>query len=101
MSETEQTLTGREREVLNELLWTNRLSSHPLKWCRPMDVGGGNSSFHSATLSALSRKGLVQSKQRGTDDPPDGENGPAPRHRQRGSKVYRITDAGRAALGAK
>lgn len=91
-------LTEAQREVLETLEFSHYRSSVPQKWCTPLDVGGYNGSHHSYTLTTLARKGLVQSKQRGDpNDPPDGENGKKI-WRGRGSKCYRITEAGRAAL---
>ena len=50
----QQVLTDRDREVLGEL---------PIvAWVRPMDVGGTNSSHHSATLRKLVRYGLAEQK---------------------------------------
>jgi len=90
-------LTPNQIEVLRTLERSNHLSSYPEPWCTPMDLGGSNGSHHSGTLHALAKKGLVQFKQRGGEDPPPGENG-RKIWAGRGSKVYRITDAGRAAL---
>lgn len=56
------------------------------QWLRPMDMGGRDGSNHSAILSALVRKGLVERKQRG------GHIASA-----RGSYLYRITADGQAA----
>lgn len=47
-------LTERDREVLRELPTD--------EFVRPMDIGGRNSSHHSATLSKLVRYGLVERK---------------------------------------
>ena len=55
-------------------------------WLRPMDLGGRNGSNHSGVLAALERRGLVESRQRSG----------APGYR--GSKVYRLTAAGRTEL---
>ncbi len=52
------------------------------EWFRPMDIGGRNGSGHSSLLAQLERKGLVESRQRSGG--------------VRGSKLYRLTDAGRA-----
>lgn len=67
-------LNERDQEVLNDLrawLYGNR-------WARPMDLGGGSGSHHSATLAKLVRLGYAESKQRGTLA-----------FNSRGSKVYR------------
>lgn len=47
-------LTERDLEVLAKLSTT--------EWFRPMDVGGTNSSHHSATLAKLARYGLAEQK---------------------------------------
>lgn len=53
-------------------------------WLRPLDLGGRDGSNHSAVLAQLIRRGLVESKVRSFGD--------------RGSKLYRITPAGRSIL---
>ena len=35
-------------------------------WLRPMDIGGGDASYHSAVLRTLVRKGLVERRRRNT-----------------------------------
>lgn len=69
-------LTNRQKAALSALAWWGP------NWVRPLDIGGRNKSYHSATLAQLETKGLVESKQRS-----------GYRYR-RGSKVYRLTDAG-------
>jgi hypothetical protein len=91
-------LTPNQREALEGLDFANHRSLYPRKWVQPMDIGGTNGSHHSGSLNALAKKGLVQFKQRGGEDPPDGENG-RKIWAGRGAKVYRIRAAGRAALG--
>lgn len=57
------------------------------EWVRPMDIGGGDGTHHSAVLSQLEHRGLVESK---------------PRMgvlAARGSKLYRLTPAGLIAGG--
>ncbi|MFW0153886.1 helix-turn-helix transcriptional regulator [Mycobacterium sp. smrl_JER01] len=51
------------------------------EWVRPMDVGGRDRSGHSRLLTQLERRGLVESRTRSTG--------------KRGSKLYRLTAAGR------
>lgn len=87
-------LTARQLETLRELDYANHGSSYPKKWCTPLDLGASNDSHHSHTLAALAAKGLVQFKQRGAEDPLDGENGKRV-WGARGSKCYRVTPAGR------
>ena len=101
MGVTMSQLTPNDIEVLEELDYANHGSSHPLAWCRPLDVGASSGSYHSNTLNKLAhqRHALVQFKQRGHDDPPDGENGQKV-WASRGAKVYRITPLGRLVLEA-
>jgi hypothetical protein len=49
------TITDRQRDVLRSLDGFGG-------WARPMDVGARDGSHHSATLSALARRGLVDRK---------------------------------------
>lgn len=53
-------------------------------WLRPLDLGGRDGSNHSAVLAQLARRGLVEVRQRSAG--------------ARGSKLYRLTDDGRAEL---
>jgi len=90
-------LTARDLEVLTELEAANRhLAQYGRYWATPLDCGGSNGSDHSYRLSKMSDLGLVQSKQRHGEVPLEGENGKK-RWRGRGSKEYRITEAGRQA----
>ena len=70
-------LTDNQLEVLRQF-------GSETGWLRPLDLGGSNRSNHSAVLAQLQRRGLVDSKVRS--------------HGVRGSKLYRITPAGRHAL---
>lgn len=72
-------LTERDLEVLHSLM----SSDGKLYWYRPMDLGAGSRTHHSATLAKLEGRGLVASKQRGTLA-----------FNSRGSKVYQITPKG-------
>lgn len=91
-------LTERDLEVLSDLEAANRqLKPFGSEWATPLHCGGSNGSDHSYRLSKLARLGFAQSKQRGGADPEDGTNGKRILA-SRGSKCYRITDAGRAAL---
>ena len=80
-------LAARDREILLELdaAYRNLTSLGLQGWCRPMDVGGVSSSDHSYRLTKLARLGLAEHKQRSPQ-------------MVRGSKYYRITEAGRRAL---
>ena len=66
-------LTERDFDTLNEMSGGD--------WLRPMDVGGRNGSHHSATLTKLWARGLVERQQRSA-------------RMTRGSWEYRITQAG-------
>lgn len=94
-------LTARDIEILAELEAANRSLAKfgGRTWATPLDCGGYNGSDHSYRLTKLSGMGLAQSKQRHGEVPPDGENGKK-RWRGRGSKEYRITEAGRLALAS-
>lgn len=72
-------LTEAQSEVLESL------RGHGDRWLRPMDLGAGDGSRHSAVLAQLERKGLVESRQR------SGLTG------ERGSKIYRLTPTGQRA----
>jgi hypothetical protein len=74
-------------EVLKDLeSFSHRDAAEHPEWARPMDVGGRSGTYHSATLDYLFRRGLVERRQRSA------------LNTSRGSWMYRITDAGRAAL---
>ena len=79
-------LTERDYEVLGELdaACRNYLAVTGSDWVQPLDCGGSNGSDHSYRLSKLATAGLAESKRRGGWS--------------RGSKSYRITPGGRAAL---
>lgn len=79
-------LTDRDGELLNELEYFN--DSENGRGARPLDLGGSNRSHHSGTLAKLAKRGLVVKKNWAL-----GEDGR--RHGDRGSCLYRITDAGR------
>lgn len=81
MSHT-RSLTERQIEVLRQF-------GFEAGWLRPMDLGGRDGSNHSGILARLEGRGLVESRQR------SGGDGGA---RRRGSKVYRLTAAGRSEL---
>lgn len=73
-------LTARDLETLGNLAPT--YSDDPRQWLRPLDIGGGSRSHHSGTLAKLEKRGLAESRQRSSWGS------------SRGSKEYRITDAG-------
>lgn len=93
-------LNERDREVLGELdaACRNYLETTGKDWVQPMDCGGSDSTDHSYRLSKLVRLGLAQSKQRHGPEPAEGESEGRRLFRGRGSKSYRITEAGRKAL---
>lgn len=77
-------LTERDYETLNELDVSEEQCLYTGGWLRPMDVGAWNGSYHSWVLAKLVKRGLAESKKRGGFS--------------RGSKLYRITAAGRELL---
>lgn len=93
-------LTDHERECLEGLAHCHDHPRHPMKWARPLDIGGHNGSHHSNTLQRLTAKGWVNFRYRQGNEPLQGENGKR-LFASRGSKRYRITDAGRAAIKSK
>jgi len=101
-------ISDRQREVLGSLAAYR-------DWARPMDVGGRDGSHHSATLGQLARQGLAERKklhaiycyngstqrQKLVDNRwvyTDGHP-PSTKCCCKGSCQYRITPAGRKALG--
>lgn len=97
-------IPARQRDVLVSL-------AHHDGWSRPMDVGASDGSHHSTTLRALIKKHLVERRVRGSllNMVRGHEEGyallaKARRGRKwpgaaRGSYEYRITAAGREAVG--
>lgn len=88
-SQVRRTTVAAERdlEVLGELDAALRNFAgigQPERYATPLDCGGTNGSDHSYRLNKLARLGLVEVQRRGGHS--------------RGSKWYRLTDAGRAAL---
>jgi hypothetical protein len=94
------TLDKYERDFLRDMQRDEKRA--PLKWYTPLMLGGSNSSEHSFTLRKLVLLGFVETKQRGRADatartgraayPPPGLWRVA-----RGSRAYRLTEAGRNA----
>jgi Mn-dependent DtxR family transcriptional regulator len=93
-------LSEHEQECLSALIAVNDHPRHPMKWARPLDLGGSNGSYHSNTLNRLAKKGLVNFRFREGVEPAEGENGKR-FFASRGAKLYRINDAGRAAITTK
>jgi len=79
-------LTQRDFEILDDLCVAcdNHLHIGLDDWVQPIDCGGTNGSDHSYRLSKLAKTPLAETKRRGGWT--------------RGSKSYRITEVGRAAL---
>ena len=69
-------MTTRQLRVLRELACFG-------DWARPLDIGGGTRSHHSATLTQLVRLGYAERKDRGIAI-----------HFSRASFLYRITAEG-------
>ena len=89
------TLTKRDRSVLAELEYA--CLNHG--WATPLDCGGRNRSHHSATLVKLVRCGYAECAKNGkilTSDTIIPE--PSLRKRAKGSRLFRITAAGKAIL---
>lgn len=85
-------LTGRDLEVLNELVYACDESEggrHREGGIAPIDIGGGSRSDHSYRLTKMARLGYVEHRMRGH------EWGDVTTRDARGSKVYRPTDKGR------
>lgn len=81
----------RDREVIAELHYATKEATHRRDWVRPLDVGGSGHNDVSYRLNKLARLGLVEWKQRwgltiGGSARDAGMS--------RGSKVYRLTEAG-------
>ncbi|UTU07954.1 hypothetical protein CcrC1_gp268c [Caulobacter phage C1] len=89
-----QPLTERDLDTLNELapLWRD----DPIKWHTTQEVGGTNGSHHSGTLAKLAKRGLVDFCQRGHVNLPEYLNKTF--RGRKGSKVYRLSEAGYAFL---
>lgn len=92
-----KSLSENEEECLSALIAVNDHPRHPMKWARPLDLGGSNGSHHSNTLNRLAKKGMVNFRFRMGAEPVDGENGKR-FFASRGAKLYRINETGRAAL---
>lgn len=92
MARAPKPLTERDWETLNELEGFNDSSHGRARGgARPLDLGGGSRSHHSATLGKLAKRGYVLKSNWAIR--PDGE-----RDGERGSCRYTITDTGREAL---
>ncbi len=76
-------LTEKQAALLEDV---QRAGFDVWEWFIPMQIGGRNGTDHSSVLAQLERKGLIESRRRA--------NGSA--RPLRGSKTYRLTDAGRA-----
>lgn len=106
-------LTAKQRDVLGILanIRNNASRGRTLTvlgvktsgWAQPMEFGGQDGSHHSATATALAKRGLVDRYKLGgwafcyADESKHLNNFKC---RQKGSCWYRITDAGLAAIAA-
>jgi hypothetical protein len=93
-------LTDRDMETLGALIYCDD-ARKARGWntdhgSAPIDFGGSNGSHHGATATKLVGRGLAEHKKRGL---PWGEI-KGRWQWERGSKVYRATEAGRAAYAA-
>jgi len=88
----------RDREVLADLHYATREATYRREWVRPLDVGGSGHNDVAYRLNKLARLGLVEWKQRWGS-----EIGGSARAAgmSRGSKEYRLTEAGAAALASE
>jgi hypothetical protein len=85
--------TDRDMETLGEIIGaTDSRYRNRGDGVSPMEFGGSNGSHHGATATKLTRYGYVEHRQRGKDW------GDVTTRDARGSKVYRATEAGRAAF---
>lgn len=95
-------LTAGDWEVLGELrVAVDNLQQFGEGWARTMDCGGSDGSGHSAQLVKLVRHGYAESRQVGGAIVQSGAHAvPEPQvfQRPKGSRQWRITPAGRAAL---
>lgn len=96
-------LTDRDLDVLDDLIggYDNHVRVMGDEWIEkdrdgiaPLDFGGSNGSHHGKTATKLVKHGFVEHRKRGA---PWGDNRSTG---YRGSKVYRPTEAGRAAISA-
>lgn len=93
-------LQDRDFDVLGSLDYLRRREPG---WGTPLDCGGTNGSHHSASLVKLTRHGYAAARQR-NNGRTDGVSGaaiiPEPHifHKSKGSREFRITEAGIAAL---
>lgn len=89
-------LSGRDWDVLDELRAANR--HRP--WAAPLDCGGSNGSHHSGSLTKLTRHGYAECRRAGGEVViGDGiELEPRLTLRPKGSRYFRITEAGLRAL---
>jgi len=72
-------LTVRQKETLALL--------YPDRWVRPMEIGGGDGTYHSKVLRQLVRKGVVESKE-------NPRSLMAIFHSPKAGRMYRLTAAG-------
>jgi hypothetical protein len=66
----QRSLTSRDLEVLRDLRSANKQAKqhdHHDGYVRPMDVGGGDGSYHSGVLAKLVRHGLVKRRHYGSN----------------------------------
>jgi hypothetical protein len=93
-------LTERDWEVLETLVYM-RFESTSKRFYEngtaPLDFGGSNGSHHGKTASKLVDHGYVEHRRRGMAEWCQ-ENRSFGRGGNRGSKLYRATDAGRDAI---
>lgn len=85
-------LRDRPQQCSRQSISSERYGIEKSAWATPQDFGGGDGSHHSATAKRLAQKGLVDRYNYCTDRLNHFTG------RAKGACVYRITDAGLAAL---
>ena len=96
-------LQERDWETLRGLEFANRSlrTCGVDEWVAPLDCGGGDGTYHSASLAKLTHHGFAACRQIGSDSALTGPAiVPEPHlfHRSKGSRVFLITESGRKAL---
>lgn len=100
-------LTEKKQEVLESLAAFDQADFGYIEgWARPLDLGSWDASYHSGTLRQLALEGLVECRSRYSQKIYSREDlvnlkGRFRRGSRGNPKLYRISDAGRAALGSQ
>jgi hypothetical protein len=89
-------LTELDYDILRDLASARRQNQNG-GWMIPLDLGGGNGSPHSYRLRRMVKAGWVETRQRFSGDAADIDPPPG----ARGSRIYRLTEAGQAELATR